>query len=62
MAKFLTKAGLLLETDDNDKIECFKSQGLKEVFEEPQPVQNVEIADDFVVRPAKKKKVTKKGV
>ena len=39
-----------------------KTSFVKEVFEEPQPVQNVEIADDFVVRPAKKKKVTKKGV
>lgn len=63
MAKFLNKAGLLIETTDKDKIECYKAQGLKEFIEEPQPKQEkVEIADDFVVKPAKKKKVTKKGV
>lgn len=33
-----------------------------ENIEEPKPIQDVEIADDFVVKPAKKKKVTKKGV
>ena len=63
MAKFLTKAGLLVETNDADKIACYKAKGLTEVIDEPQPKQeNVEIADDFVVKPAKKKKVTKKGV
>lgn len=60
MAKFLTKAGLLLETNDKDKIECFKAKGLKEITEEPKPTQDVEVADDFVVKPAKKK--GKKGV
>lgn len=62
MAKFLTKAGLVLETNDKDKIECYKAKGLIEVKTEPQPVQDVEVADDFVVKPAKKRKVTKKGV
>lgn len=61
MAKFLNKAGLLIETNDKDKIECYKAQGLKEFKTEPQPKQEVEIADDFIVKPAKKKKVTKKG-
>jgi hypothetical protein len=61
MAKFLTKAGLLIETNDKDKIECYKAKGLTEITEEPKPIQAVEVADDFVVKPAKKKKVTKKG-
>lgn len=60
MAKFLTKAGLLVETDDADKIECYKAKGLKEFIEEPQPAQDVEIADEYTVKPAKKKKNTKK--
>ena len=60
MAKFLTKAGLLVETTDADKIECYKAKGLTEFIEEPEPIQNVEVADDYVVKPAKKKKNTKK--
>ena len=60
MAKFLTKAGLVVETSDKDKIECYKAKGLKEFVEEPQPKQNVEVADDYVVKPAKKKKTTKR--
>lgn len=59
MAKFLTKAGLLIETNDADKIECYKAKGLKEITEEPQPVQDVEVAGDYTVKPAKKK-TTKK--
>ena len=60
MAKFLSKAGIILETDDINKIECYKAKGLKEFTEEPQPLQDVEVADEYVVRPAKKKKTTKK--
>lgn len=60
MVKFLSKAGIILETDDQTKIECYKSKGLKEVIDEPQPLQDVEVAEDYVVRPAKKKKTTKK--
>ena len=56
MAKFLNKAGLLLETNDTDKIECYKAQGLTEITEEPQPTHAVEATDDYVIRPAKKKK------
>jgi hypothetical protein len=59
MAKFFTKAGILIESDDFDKIECYKSKGLEEYIENPQPVQNVEIADEYTVRPAKKKTTTK---
>lgn len=62
MAKFLNKAGLVLETNDAVKIECYKAAGLTELKEEPQPEQKVEVADEFTVRPAKKKKGTKKGV
>lgn len=62
MAKFLNKAGFILETNDLDKIECYKAKGLKELIDEPLPVQDVEPTDDFTVKPAKKKKVTKKGV
>ena len=62
MAKFLTRAGLIIETDDKDKIECYKQKGLREYIEDPQPLQDVEVADEYVVRPAKKKKGTKKGV
>lgn len=62
MAKFLNKAGLIIETNDKDKIECYKAQGLKEYITEPQPKQEVEIESDYVLKPAKKKKVTKKGV
>lgn len=61
MAKFLNKAGIVIETDDKDKIECYKAKGLVEFVEEPQPKQEVEIAEEYVVRPAKKKKVAKKG-
>ena len=60
MAKFLTKAGLVIETNDKDKIECYKSKGLQEFIEEPQPKQDVEIADEYIVKPAKKKKPSKK--
>lgn len=60
MAKFLNKAGLLIETNDADKIACFQAKGLHEFIDEPQPVQDVEIADDFTVKPAKKKTTTKK--
>lgn len=59
MAKFLTKAGLVVETNDAIKIECYKAKGLQELINEPQPVQDVEIADDFVVKPAKKKNAKK---
>lgn len=62
MAKFLTRAGIVIETNDKDKIECYKAQGLSEYVYDPQPIQDVEIAEEYVVRPAKKKKVTKKGV
>lgn len=55
MAKFLSKAGLVLETNDADKIECYRAQGLVEIKQEPLPEQNVEVASDYVVRPAKKK-------
>ena len=55
MAKFLSKAGLILETNDPDKIECYRVQGLVEIKQEPQPKQEVEIANDYIVRPAKKK-------
>ena len=55
MAKFLTQAGVVIETTDKDKIECFKNKGLNELIDEPQPKQNVEVADDFIVKPAKKK-------
>lgn len=55
MAKFLSKAGLILETNDADKIECYRVQGLVEIKQEPQPKQEVEIANDYIVRPAKKK-------
>lgn len=61
MAKFLTKAGLIIETEDKDKIECLKSKGLREFVEEPQPIQDVEVASDYAIRPAvKKKKPTKR--
>lgn len=60
MAKFFTKAGLVIETNDKDKIECYKAKGLKEFIEEPQPEQNVEVADEFVVKPAKKKAIKRK--
>ena len=60
MAKFLNAAGLLIETTDADKIECYRAKGLQEVISEPQPEQkDIEVTDDFVVRPAKKKKSTK---
>ena len=62
MALFLNNAGLLIETDDAIKIECFRAKGLKEINEEPQPVQDVEVEDDFTVKPAKKKAKGKKGV
>lgn len=63
MVKFINKAGLMFETNDKDKIECYRAKGLTEVKTEPQPIQEVEITDDFTVKPAKKKKkVTKKGV
>lgn len=55
MAKFLTKAGLILETNDADKIECYRAKGLVELKQEPLPKQDVEVASDYVVRPAKKK-------
>ena len=60
MAKFLNRAGFVLETDDKSKIECYKARGLKELVDEPQPPQDVEVAEEYVVRPAKKKKTTKK--
>ena len=61
MAKFLNKAGLILETNDPDKIECYKAKGLVELTNEPQPEQkNVVVDSDYVVRPAKSKK-GKKG-
>ena len=60
MAKFLTNAGIIIETNDRDKIECFKAKGLEEYKPEPQPVQEVEATDDYVVKPAKKK-ASKKG-
>ena len=64
MAKFLNKAGFVLETEDADKIQCYKAKGLKEYIEEPQPVQEVEIEDEYTVKPVKKpatkKKTTKK--
>lgn len=59
MAKFLTKAGTVIETTDKDKIECYKAKGLVEYIQEPQPKQEVEVIDDFVVKPAKKKKAKK---
>lgn len=59
MAKFLTKAGTIIETTDKDKIECYKAKGLIEYIQEPQPKQEVKIADDYTVRPAKKKKAKK---
>ena len=64
MAKFLTQAGLEIETNDKDKIECYRAKGLKEVKIEPQPIQeDVKPVDDYVVaKTPKKKKVTKKGV
>ena len=62
MAKFLTQAGIILETDDKDKIECYKAKGLEEYVENPLPLQDVEVAEEYVVRPAKKKKGGKKGV
>ena len=62
MAQFLTKAGLIIETDDKEKIECYRAKGLEEFITEPQPKQEVEIESDYVLKPAKKKKVTKKGV
>lgn len=62
MAKFLNNAGLIIETDDIVKIECYKAKGLKELIIESQPTQEVEAIDDFTIKPAKKKKVTKKGV
>lgn len=58
MVKFLSKAGIILETDDQAKIECYKAKGLKELINEPQPIQDVEVAEDYIVRPAKKKKKT----
>lgn len=60
MAKFLNKAGLIIETNDEAKIECYKAKGLTEYVEDPQPKQEVEVADDYIVRPAKKKKKTTK--
>lgn len=59
MAKFLTKAGAVIETTDKDKIECYKAKGLIEYIQEPQPTQEVEATDDYIVRPAKKKKAKK---
>ena len=55
MALFLNNAGLLIETDDIIKIECFRAKGLKEIVEEPHPVQEVEVEDEYTVKPAKKK-------
>lgn len=60
MVKFLNNAGLVIETNDAAKIECYKAKGLAEYVEDPQPKQEVEVADDYIVRPAKKKKTTKK--
>lgn len=54
--KFLNKAGILFETDDLDKIDCFKAKGLIELKDEPQPAQDVEIKDDYTIR-----KVVKRG-
>lgn len=57
--KFLNKAGIILETNDPDRIECFKAQGLQEYIENPQPSQkNVKIVDEFTVKkkPVKKTK------
>lgn len=65
MARFITKAGLIIESSDMDKINMFRAKGLKEAVIEPQPKQEVEVADEYTIRPAKKKKVTiskKKGV
>jgi len=44
--------------------QTYKERGYIQVAEnkEEQPKQDVEVADDFVVKPAKKKKVTKKEV
>ena len=45
--------------------QTYKERGYIQVaenIEEPKPIQDVEVADDFVVKPAKKKKVTKKEV
>ena len=62
MAKFVNKAGVIIETNDKDKIELFRAKKLKELKIEPQPKQEeVQIVDDYTVKP-KKKKVAKKGV
>ena len=64
MAQFINKAGILFETDDNDKIEVFRAKGLKEISREPQPLQDdIKPEEEFVVRKAKKTvKKGKKGV
>ena len=64
MAKFLTKAGLVIETEDAEKIEVYKAKGLTEFKTEPQPEQKeVIVTDDFIVKkaPVKTKKGSKKG-
>lgn len=60
MAKFLNRAGLLIETNDKDKIECYRQKKLTEIIEEPQPKQEVKVEDEYTIKPVKKKK-GKKG-
>lgn len=55
MAKFLNKAGLLIETNDADKIACYRAKKLAEIVEEPQPKVEVEIKDEYTIKPVKKK-------
>lgn len=52
------------KTIKESQLQVYKEKGYMEVSSkpEPQPAQEVEVADDFVVKPAKKKKATKKGV
>lgn len=59
----LVKGDRLEETSDLILIEALKQSGFKELKTEKQPKQEVEPVGDYVVKkPAKKKKVTKKGV
>ena len=58
--KFLNKAGVIIETNDADKIECFRTQGLREYVENPLPSQeDVKVSDEFVVKKKPVKKKTK---
>ena len=61
MARFINGAGLILETNDKTKIECYKAKGLKELDEQPKQ-ELVEVADEYTVKKKKARKTKAKGV